>query len=513
MTLPVIIDKYIDLSDIDTSGRVTGERCDPENPKVIELSEGIAEDGLMQPIVVSQNPDGSKFPYKLVAGGRRYAAFTLLAGDEVPGDNDPYQRIPARIFDNLPLTIRLKLEWEENNNRENVDWQLNVLHVVAYHNALKKENALAGQNWSQRATGKIIGYSQSSISSLLDVGKALIKEDSEVMAADTFRAAIQVLMRRKLDDAQQTQLSRLKAKRKQVTGEPALATSPVSKLNLGPLNLDANTQLGETLLPKINTVEMVSASPAVRGVEISQGPSLEELSQLYFHGSCLDLLPRIHTDIGIDHIICDPPYGISMDNFASDMSRVSDTHGVEDNLELLPEFLRIAFDCIKSDGFLAMWYDLDHHEKIGNWARKIGWKVQRWPLIWCKTSPCQNTQAQANLTKVTEVCYIFRRSEETVLRTKSKPNYVSASACASSSHPFVKPDYIWGYLLENLTSEGQTVVDPFAGEGSMMAAALKRNRAPFGIELDEKHIAAGVNYIQSQLTTSSYDSAFAEPDF
>ena len=509
MTQPVIIDKYIDLSDIDTSGRVTGERCDPENPKVLELAEGIQEDGLMQPVVVSQNPDGSEFPYRLVAGGRRYAAFTLLAGDEVPGDDDPYQRIPARIFDDLPLTTRLKLEWEENNNREDPDWQLNVLHVVAYHNALKKENALAGQNWSQRATGKIIGYSQSSISSLLDVGKALIKEDSEVMAADTFRAAIQVLMRRKLDDAQQAQLSRLKAKRGQVTGEPAL--TPVSKLNLGPLNLDALT-IGDPLLPTIKTTEITS-TPAQVGEPVPSGPSLEELSQLYFHGSCLDLLPRIHQDIGIDHIICDPPYGISMDNFASDMSRVADTHEVEGNLELLPEFLRVAFDCIKSDGFLAMWYDLDHHEKIGEWARKIGWKVQRWPLIWCKTSPCQNTQAQANLTKVTEVCYIFRRSEDTVLRTKSKPNYVSASACASSSHPFVKPDYIWGYLLDNLTSEGQTVVDPFAGEGSMLAAALKRNRTAFGIELDEKHIASGVNYIQSQLTTSSHDDAFSTPDF
>lgn len=181
------------------------------------------------------------------------------------------------------------------------------------------------------------------------------------------------------------------------------------------------------------------------------------------------------------------------------MSRTAAEHTVAGNLELIPAFLRVAFNVIAEDGFLCMWYDLDHHEKIAAWATEVGWKPCRWPIVWCKTSPCMNNAAQYNVTKATEVCYVFRRSEKSVIKTKQAKNYVLAPTAASATHPFCKPYEVWKYLIETFSTEGQTIVDPFAGEGSALAAMFKLKRLPIGIEVDEKHIGNGLSFIENEL--------------
>jgi ParB-like chromosome segregation protein Spo0J/DNA modification methylase len=491
--------KYIPINQIDTSGRVTGDRCDPENEQVIELAQGIAEDGLLQPIVVSKQDDD--LPWKLIAGGRRLTAFTLLATDKVPSsDASFYSQIPANCLDELPLFTRLKLEWEENNSREDVDWQTNVIHIEAIHKAGLKAARISGERWNQKVTGKIVGYSQAYVSSILDVAKALREGNEKVLASENFREAALVLVREKLASAQSILLDKVKARRAEVKQEP------VSTLPRVP-----------TLTPSaVSVVNFPSIKPVVDDddTEVAPAFSNDDIANLYYEGDCLSLIPKIHSAHGISHFVCDPPYGIDMENLRSDTSGVDATHTVAGNLQLLPEFLDVAFHNIREDGFLCMFYDLDHHEKIGEWAKKIGWKVQRWPLVWCKTTPCQNSQAQFNFTKTTEVCYIMRRSEASVLRNKRSNNFFSSPACSSSSHPFVKPDSLWGHLIEAVSSENEILVDPFAGEGSMLAAAMKRNRLAFGCEIDTKHISSGIQYISKQLNRNSLiDSLFDAPKF
>jgi DNA modification methylase len=157
-----------------------------------------------------------------------------------------------------------------------------------------------------------------------------------------------------------------------------------------------------------------------------------------------------------------------------------------------------------------MWYDLDHHEKIAGWAKEIGWKVQRWPIVWCKTSTCRNSAAQYNVTKSTEVCYMFRRSERSTIKTKKSTNYILAGTAATATHPFCKPFEVWEYLITAVSVEGQTIVDPFAGEGSALNAIFKLKREPIGIEIDEKHIASGLQYLQQELNKNLNDDLLSE---
>jgi DNA modification methylase len=153
-----------------------------------------------------------------------------------------------------------------------------------------------------------------------------------------------------------------------------------------------------------------------------------------------------------------------------------------------------------------MWYDLDHHEKLQLWAGEVGFKVCRWPFIWCKTSPCSNQAAQYNITKSTEVCLMLRKSEHSVIKTKQSRNWIMAPSVATNSHPFVKPFDVWKYVIETVSVEGQTIVDPFAGEGSCLAAAFRLQRIPAGIEISETHLANGLSYVSSQINGSAADA-------
>ena len=60
--------------------------------------------------------------------------------------------------------------------------------------------------------------------------------------------------------------------------------------------------------------------------------------------------------------------------------------------------------------------------------------------------------------------------------------------CRRNNHPTVKPLKLLRHLVKLVTREGQTVVDPFCGSGSMGIAALLENRDFIGIEMEEDYV-------------------------
>ncbi len=55
-------------------------------------------------------------------------------------------------------------------------------------------------------------------------------------------------------------------------------------------------------------------------------------------------------------------------------------------------------------------------------------------------------------------------------------------------HPTEKPVALIEKLIEMSTNVGDLVVDPFAGSGSTVVAAMKQGRSGIGIELDPDHV-------------------------
>lgn len=57
----------------------------------------------------------------------------------------------------------------------------------------------------------------------------------------------------------------------------------------------------------------------------------------------------------------------------------------------------------------------------------------------------------------------------------------------ANNHPTVKPIKLMEYLVNLVSKEGHTVLDPFAGSGTTGIACKKLNRNFIGIERDEEY--------------------------
>lgn len=64
-------------------------------------------------------------------------------------------------------------------------------------------------------------------------------------------------------------------------------------------------------------------------------------------------------------------------------------------------------------------------------------------------------------------------------------------------HCTLKPIALMEYLINMVTREGQTVLDPFAGSGTTLIAAKKLGRKYIGIELEPEYIKIAEARIKS----------------
>ena len=463
-----------------------------------ELSESIRNEGLLQPIVVYGDDN------RLVAGEHRLASYFKLFEES----GDPmYEQIAyisllqslieqgkIKEGDSLTEGDLLRYEIEENVKRLGMGWQDRVRSMARYHKISLHESSAKGEEWKQAQTGSLLNMSQAHVSRALVVAKRLSNPDDILWTAESLSQALRMLLKERQDEVAKHQLERMRDRRKSAEQVAPKASDELSK-SKPVFEFDTDTP--------VDTYPEGSDSLVNYAVDTTAPAELyskADLLSLYYQGDALELLPKIAATRKIHHIITDPPYAIDMDNLdMKNLEDVVETHQVEPNIALVLKFLEVSYECIEEKGFLCMWYDLDHHNLFQDHASEVGWKVCRWPFIWAKSSSCRNQAASYNFTKSTEACMILRRSGDAVLSQKQSNNFIVASASNGTGHPFHKPFSVWERLIEAVSYEGQTIVDPFAGSGSMLNAGLKLNRDVVGCELGEKHIHSGVTFLHSSL--------------
>lgn len=68
----------------------------------------------------------------------------------------------------------------------------------------------------------------------------------------------------------------------------------------------------------------------------------------------------------------------------------------------------------------------------------------------------------------------------------------------SHSHPCPIPLELAERIILTTTNEGDTVLDPFAGSGTVLVAAKKHNRKYIGIEIDPKYVKIAEDRLRQQ---------------
>lgn len=450
------------------------------------LKASLARLGTIHPIILVALPDGR---YELVAGGRRYRALGELGVTELHHGS---VLIPGRygfLFqDEMPKHVLKEAELDENLQRLDMDWIDTALAIADIH-ILKKGS---DKNWGTEQTALLLGYTtyqRRKVEYAVMMAKAIRSGDTEILKCPHFTAAVAYLLKKNEDKAL-AELQKRNAARQNST------PSTFSFLD----NVNMTLQPTKKPEPAVESAPVISESVTTTQTAI---PSITvPLSRQFVLGDFRDVMQG---EAYVDHIVTDIPYGIDMDNLDIEMVRdVKDQHDVEQNVSMMPEFLGRAFAALKPGGFCVFFYDLDHHEKLQAWALAAGFKVQRWPYIACKSSPCRNNAPSYNLTKNFEVCMFLRKDEKTVLRKPGLPSFGTYDFAAERkiyNNPFAKPFLLWKFIYDAIAFPGQSILDPFCGEMSAGRAAANCGLVPFGIEINPIHYNRGLEHMKAVYAT------------
>lgn len=458
------------VSKINDSGRYRKDMGDLDG-----LADSIRTLGLIHPICI--NTKGI-----LIAGGRRLAAMRdILKMTEVP----------ITYFEFADeATLRI-LELEENIRRKQTTWQEEVLAIADVHSRHSINAALDSKKWTQKLTGELLNQSEAHISYALQLADLIRSGDKDILSAARMWDAINLLVKRRADES-----NKLVAKLTIPKGDPTAQAHALLANDLGH---------GDDIFSTAPTAP--ASGPAIGGVsgslsddgEMPAAPANDSvvipLSRMLLHGDALKLLAQF-PDASVDHVITDWPYGIDMDNIQQsggglnvDSTRAE--HDVSSNEALHAAIVPLIFRVLKPGGFFITWTDFAQWQRGLDLVESVGFKAQRWPLTWVKTSHCQNMSALVNFTKTTEIAMVCRKGNANLVNPQPTSHWIGGNDAEAQllGHPFAKPFKLWEWLYSAVCLRGQTVLDPFAGRGSSTIAALQYGLSPVAIECNEEHHA------------------------
>jgi ParB/RepB/Spo0J family partition protein len=508
MNVPITECPRVSLSQIRVSERFRKDYGD-----MSRLVDSIREIGLLQPLGVTKD-------FELIFGGRRYAAAKTVGLLEVP-----YVFVSEC---DTELTLRM-MEFEENDNREPMTWQERCLLIDKIHSLTDREKSLAGERWSRKATGSMLGISEGNVQYCVTIAAHLANKESKLWQATSLTEALTMLLQQKEDEAN----ARLAAMSLSATLPPT--PTPTTHDSILQDILQSSSSVAEDISAEREKVraelaERMGIAEALGREVQAQGKCIAcngtgksskgscclvcagtgvakqgdefviPLSRLLLNGDALSILSTIPEE-SVDHVYSDPPYGINMANLQQtgtgmDVSRTVNEHDVQENLQLLADAIPLLARVLRPAGFCLLFCDVVHFSWLCDRLREVGLKVQNWPLVWCKTTPCLNQAAQYNWTKATESVVVARKGNAILARPQPN-NYILTASDAKDrfSHPFAKPTALHEWVLRAIAIHGQIVLDPFMGSGTIPCAAAKLGLSPRGIELVPEHFHEACNQL------------------
>lgn len=409
----------------------------------------------------------------LIAGECRLEAYKLLNQTEVP----------YVIRSKLDAAQQRMVELDENNCRLKMTWQDVALAISEVHHTNTKASAKKKEQWSTRASGQLVGQSHTHVADCLRVADFLIKRDPEIMAAKTLQQAQQILLERK-------EGAIMEAKARIAGGAIALGRKPTIKPS-GIINIQLGTP-GD--IPLAESVKSLSPEAIKQMQQVS-------LSDKLFNVDCTKFMMNEMPEKCIDAILTDIPYGIDMDLLEDihGVDSMRSTHDVEQNIEQMKPFLEGAFRVLKDNTFLMFFYAQQHQEKLSQWGREVGFNVLDWNMLWLKPHSCKNNAPHQNPTKSYEPVMVMKKGSPHLAKpmTKCHLEVDGMPDKRLQSNPFAKPlEFIKTMMLEPIFFPGMTILDPFAGEGSILRASILMGCRPIGLEIDTERFPRLVDQVK-----------------
>lgn len=233
-------------------------------------------------------------------------------------------------------------------------------------------------------------------------------------------------------------------------------------------------------------------------------PYCERDGVTIYHANCLDILPMLGK---VDHVITDPPYEAEAHTNQRRINRETNHRGGR-----VIRIESLSFDAIDPETRAAV-------------GLEIGRLSLGWALVFCQVEATERwrTALEAGGMNYRRTC-VWIKPDGMPQYSGDRPGMGYESIVAmhakgrsrwngggkhgvftvnkndgdgrAKPHPTAKPVRLMKRLLSLFTNEGETILDPFMGSGSMGRACFEMGRKYVGIEIEEKYCEFAAKRLQ-----------------
>lgn len=221
-------------------------------------------------------------------------------------------------------------------------------------------------------------------------------------------------------------------------------------------------------------------------------------------GDCRDVAPSIEGPINA--IITDPPYGVAYNSNAATRPErkrwspeIANDGDVDTSIGI---FLEAMKHLVAKTAEQAEMYVFTRWDVLQRWIDAVnvldGFKVKN-VLVWDKGMVGQG-DIVGNWANSHELI-IYAKKGRRPIKSRKRSSIMAVQRVDKEHHihPTEKPVPLIEILLDQSTSPGDLVVDPFAGSGSTIVACHRLDRRGIGIELDPEFHRRATARIQQGL--------------
>jgi ParB/RepB/Spo0J family partition protein len=406
-----------------------------------ELAATIEGKGLMHPIVLRETPDG----YVLVAGERRMRAMQDLwmLGGKVRHNGQLVEEdhVPFVTLGQLSPLEAEEAELEENLHRQDLTWQEQAAAMAKLHRLRSAQAQSEGRvhtvaDTAMETKGRSDGSYQESVRKDLIVAKHL--DNPDIAKAKSADEAFKILKRQEI--AQK--------------------------------NVELAQLVGKTFTKSIHELHNTDCLSFMRTTDPEQ----------------------------FDVILTDPPYGMGADTFGDGGGGrlANNEHHYKDDYAgwkvLMQEWCPLSFRVAKPQAHAYVFCDIDNFHELKKLMQAAGWYVFRTPMICTKPNSGRVPLPDEGPRRQWEcILYAIKGHKKT---TAIYPDVITTTADSGLQHGAQKPVALYEDLLRRSVRPGDTVLDSFAGSGTIFPAAHSSKVKATGLEMNPEYYGICVQRIE-----------------
>lgn len=419
--------RIVPLDEITIPERI---RKEIDSNGLAKLMESISSRGLFHP-VVTRMEEGKLV---LVAGETRLRAITQLhmLGTKIMCgvDEIPSGHIAITDFGELPPDEALEIELHENIIRVDLPWQMRVDALARLHKLRQSQHP----NWNKSDTVREVRQ--------MEPGEPITNKGITQVTDSLLLAAHM--------------------------GDERVKKAPTQKRALKIVSEILEKKFAEKLA--------------------AQQPKQEEKLRLFTEDAIVWMKQQEPEQYDI--ILTDPPYGQGAHNIDAGMTTRANYKDTWDSASsLIASFAQLSYHLAKPQAHLYMFCNVRLFFMLEPLFLNAGWDVWTRPLIWVKDQGHTAMADWGPSYRYEAIMYAIK-GQKMVVKTM-QPDVLQYPLEKDREHQAQKPVELYVDLLRRSTLDGlASVLDPFAGSGTIFEAAQKLDLHADGCEIEPSAIAA-----------------------